>query len=79
MSNVDKSYLAKLFKQPCTCFQTSGTQEGTILKFATFYLKIYDDEDNNSYNVQGYRYNSPVRIIDDHVPVNKMREYAAKF
>lgn len=79
MSKADKSYLADLFKQPCTCVQTSGTQEGTILKFATFYLKIYDDEDNASYNVQGYRYNSPMRIFDDHVPANKMREYASRF
>lgn len=79
MSNVDKRYLAKLFKRPCKCFQTSGTQEGTILKFATFYLKIYDDETNNSYNVQGYRYDSPMRILDDHVSANMMREYAAKF
>lgn len=77
--NTDKSNLAELFRQPCTSIQTTGTQEGVILKFRSFYLKIYDDNREDGYIVEGYRYfhNSP--LFCDKVPVTQMRSYAAKF
>lgn len=77
--NTDKSNLADLFREPCECIQTSGTQQGIILKFHTFYLKIYDSDKEDSYIVEGYRYGYDSAIFTDIVPTNKMRNYASKF
>lgn len=77
--NTDKDNLAELFRQPCTSFRTTGTQEGTILKFHSFYLKIYDDSRDGLYIVEGYRYGNDVPLFCDKVPVSQMRSYAAKF
>lgn len=75
---MDKSNLVELFKQPCEKIQTTGTQEGIILKFQSFYLKIYDDHDE-SYIVQGYRYNASVPMFVDKVSAKEFRRYAASF
>lgn len=74
---VDKNQLQSYFPQATHIFRTSGTREGTIIKFNTFYLKIYDDDKEDTYIVEIYRYgcNDPVMI--DSVPLKNMREYAA--
>lgn len=77
--NTDKNNLAELFNKPCECIQTRGTQQGIILKFTTFYLKIYDSDEEDSYIVEGYKYGINSAIFTDIVPTNKMRSYAAKF
>lgn len=77
--NTDKDNLAELFRQPCTSFRTTGTQEGVILKFHSFYLKIYDDDCEDRYIVEGYRYFHNFPSFCDKVPVSQMRSYAAKF
>lgn len=79
LNNYTDNDLAKLFPWHCSCVKTRGTQEGTILKFPTYYLKIYDGKNGNSYIVQGYRYDSGNPIFTDNIPVSKMREYASKF
>lgn len=72
--------LHELFPLPCEQFRTDGIGDGVILKFKTFYLKIYDDnKDAYAYTIKGYLYNSPNPTIVDLVPYNKMREYASKF
>lgn len=77
--NTDKSNLAGLFRQPCEEIRTTGTQEGIILKFQSFYLKIYDDDHDDLYIVQGYRYNASVPMFVDKVSVREFRRYAASF
>lgn len=75
----NKDQIASYFKFPCEVIKTRGTQEGMILKFATFYLKIYDDNVENTYIVEGYRYDCPALIFRDVVAANRMREYAERF
>ncbi len=76
----EKENLHDLFPLPCEQFRTNGVGDGVILKFKTFYLKIYDyDTDVCSYVVQGYLYHNQNPTIVDIVPYNKMREYASKF
>lgn len=77
--NTDKTNLVELFNQPCTCVQTRGTQEGIILKFHSFYLKIYDDTSEDLYIVTGYRYGNDTPIFCDRVHSYEMRDYASKF
>lgn len=72
--------LHELFPLPCEHFRTDGIGDGVILKFKTFYLKIYDcDSELCSYTVKGYFYCDPNPTIVDIVPYNKMREYAARY
>lgn len=76
--NTDKTKWAELLNRPCECIGTRGTQEGIILKFSTFYLKIYDDKCENSYIVKGYRYNTTNPMFTDSVKESDMREYATR-
>ena len=75
----EKDKIASYFKYPCEVIKTRGTQEGIILKFATFYLKIYDDNVENMYIVEGYRYDNTALVFRDKVAGNRMREYAAQY
>lgn len=75
----DMSSLADLFHIPCECIQTRGIQDGVILKFATFYLKIYDSSGKDSYTVEGYHYKNNSVLFKDCVPYNRMRQYASQF
>lgn len=75
----DKDLIPTYFKYHCEVIKTRGTQEGMILKFATFYLKIYDDNVENTYIVEGYRYDNSGLVFRDIVPANQMREYASRF
>lgn len=68
--------LKNLFHQPCECITTQGIQDGIILKFATSYLKIYDNKKNNSYHIEGYRYTCNTPVFIDDVPYNQIRQYA---
>lgn len=80
MSRItDKSELADLFKNKCESFSTTGTQEGIVLKFSTFYMKIYDSDKSDNYIIHVYEYGSQNPMFVDEVPSNRMREYAAKF
>ena len=76
---VDKTQLANYFPfPPWQVITTRGTQEGVILKFHTYYLKIYDDDVEDSYIVESYRYGCNEAIGTDKVPANRMREYACR-
>lgn len=76
----EKSELYNYFPLPCVTVHTTGMQLGIILKFRTFYLKIYDaDNVQNSYIVEGWRYRDPRRVFEDVVSVNRIREYALQF
>lgn len=76
---INKNDLVSFFQNhQCDIIETRGTREGLIIKFKTFYLKIYNGNSNN-YMVGIYRYgcNRPCRV--DEVKENKMREYASQF
>lgn len=72
--------LAKLF--PLTAlasFRTDGVQDGIVIRFKTFYLKIYDDATNYAYDVKGYRYNDAVPVFEENVPIAKFKAFARGF
>lgn len=72
----DKINLGELFPMPSEAIRTNGTQDGVILKFTSFYLKIYDALSKDAYIVEGYYYNNPTPIFNDQVPQKDMRQYA---
>lgn len=73
----DKENLSKYFPLKCKCEKTTGIGNGVILKFNSFYLKIY--ESNGGYIVQGYRYNSSnVRFRYD-IPSKEFSSWASQF
>lgn len=75
-SDADEE-LKKLFPLHCDLVKTTGPEDGVILKFKTFYLKIYDDR--GQYQIYGYRYNEELPVISDNVSYLKIREYASRF
>jgi len=51
-----------------------------IIRFATFYLKVYDhQEDRNCYIVQGGLYHKRDFSFSRYVPKNRFREFAQSF
>lgn len=72
----NKDELSNYFPYPCEIVETTGIGEGTILKFKTFYLKIYNGDNENTYIIKKYRYGCDKVISTDEVPYNRMREYA---
>jgi len=75
---TDKGNLHELFPLPSISFPTSGTQIGIILRFKTFYLKVYDGEED-SYIIHGCRYNEQLPVFKKNVSVIQMKEFASQF
>lgn len=78
MMNIDKNELYKLFPLPCESIETTGEGDGIILKFNTFYLKIYDGQ-MDEYIIKGYRYNTQIPVFEDVVKYVDIRRYASMF
>ena len=79
--NNDKGWIQSLFPMHSTAIHTTGgICDGLILKFKSFYLKIYDaDGDNPRYLIQGYRYGEDDPVFEDYVNRSDMRKYANQF
>ena len=75
----DKNDLHEMFPLPSLNIPTRGNATGIILKFRTFYLKIYDDVNDESYIVQGYRYNESLPVFNNVIPAFQIREFASRF
>jgi hypothetical protein len=69
----------QMFPLPSRMIETRGTQEGMILKFKTFYLKIYDDGVEDSYVVQGFRYKEKRPVFVETITSYQFRAFARKF
>lgn len=81
-NNLDLFMLGSIFPLECYSFPTRGMADGIILRFKTFYLKIYQAEDNTcDYIVYGYslEYNNPKEVFVHRVPSSKMKRYASQF
>ena len=76
---TDKFDLHEIFPLPCISVPTSGNQLGMILRFKTFYLKIYDHLTEDSYVVQGYRYHEQNPVFEKNIPEFRIREFASQF
>ena len=79
ISCTSRDDLHKLFPIPSVSFQTSGFQDGVVIRFRTFYLKIYDDQRNYAYDVKGYRYNETDPVFEENVSVAKFKGFASQF
>jgi hypothetical protein len=69
--------IEQMFPIPCYGFITRGLRDGIILRFKTFYLKIYDED--KSYNIQGYRYNEDASVFNIIIHENQFRDFCLKF
>ena len=78
-TTIDKNQLASYFPCSCQVVPTRGTREGLILKFETFYLKIYNDNSENYYIIEEYQYGIELPLNINRVHINQMREYASQF
>jgi hypothetical protein len=78
-SCTDKSELPQLFPLSCESFLTRGIATGVVLRFKTFYLKVSDDDKDDSYIVQGFRYHEISPVFEEIVPVYFMPEFAEQF
>lgn len=77
---TDKYELYTMFPIRATAsFQTTGVQDGMVIRFRTFYLKIYDHQSDYAYIVEGYRYHQMNPVFIDTIPVSKFRNFAAMF
>lgn len=80
MINID--YLDEyetLFPIPYTnIVQTTGIGKGVIIKFKTFYIKLYN-EDCYTYELQAFRYNGPTPIINKTLEYQELRSFCAQF
>lgn len=80
MRCTDKYELHKLFPLKCTMsFQTNGIQDGMVIRFKTFYFKIYDHRSEYAYIVKGYRYTHMNPVFIETIPVSKFMEFASMF
>jgi len=79
LRNTDKSNLHELFPLPSKSIETRGTNMGVILRFQTFYLKIYDDVGIDGYRIKGYRYHEQHPVFDVVVPAFQLREFGMQF
>ena len=71
--------LHKLFELRPIQIRTRGTEAGIILRFRTFYLKIYDAEVEQSYAVFGFRYHEKNPVFKEIVPASKFGDFAHQF
>ena len=80
VQSSDKEWIQSLFPMPCRMTTTTGTEEGIILKFRSFYLKIYNaDNGKADYLIQGYRYDCDIPVFEDYVNRSDMRSYCSNF
>jgi hypothetical protein len=80
MQSIDNNEIYKLFPLPSEQIQTRGIQSGIILKFQTFYLKIYNiDSNENKYLIQGYRYFETNPIFNKQLQYFELRKFASLF
>lgn len=79
ISVTSRDDLHKLFPLHPKSFTTDGFQDGVVIRFQTFYLKIYDDKFQYAYNVQGYRYNENHPVFEKAVKVSDFKKFASQF
>lgn len=79
MRFTEKGNLHKNFPLPSKNIPTTGVGEGVILRFNTFYLKIYDDDKSEAYIVQGFRYREQHPVFEYLVKMFEFRQFASQF
>ena len=67
--------LESLINRPCDVFETRGIQDGNIIKFNQYYIKMYPDNKNSIYRMEYYRYNNDIPFLVDHVHISNISRY----
>lgn len=75
----DMGHIAEMFPLPSTVVSTSGNMKGIIIRFKTFYFKVYQANFENTFNFQGFRYNEHNPVVDENVRRADLRAFAAMF
>ncbi len=79
-SNITRNDLHLLFPIPCnSVVETTGVADGTIIKFKTFYLKIYDVKEFGKFNISGYLYNIDTPVFSKIITMYEIRKFASTF
>jgi hypothetical protein len=71
--------LQRFFPLPSELLYTEGIGDGIILKFKTFYLKIYDDDYGDGYVIYGYRYHINTPVFTEKVPFCMLDQFGKRF
>lgn len=79
LRNTDKSTIHEVFPLPSLNIPTRGTNMGVILRFKTFYLKVYDDTGEDGFLIKGYRYRKQIPVFEYIVLTKDLRRFAAQF
>ena len=66
--------IAKAFGREA--IRTRGLAKGWILKYSTFYIKLYREDFSTDYVAQYYRWNMNLPYKVDVIPSNRINEYA---
>jgi len=62
-------------EKPIQVFESSGLNNGLILKFHKGYFKIYPTNPDRTFRIQRYYYHNNTPISDDIVHHDNIREY----
>ncbi len=76
-NSIDHDELYSCFRTPCVHISdTTGIGDGVIIRFAEFYIKIYDDPDDFAYKIYHYRYGNPNPFRFDHIKSQDLKKWA---
>ena len=77
---MDNIYeLHNCFPIKCNLIPIDNVDEGVIIKFNTFYLKIYKNYKFDSYEVTGYLYNISKPKFKCYIKYHKFKEFVYYF
>jgi hypothetical protein len=81
MNPINFDEIPFLFPLPNQSSQIGVIANGIIIKFNTFYLKIYDYDKSEDYcyKVMGYLYQDDRLIFEDIVSCKQFKMYASQF
>ena len=70
LQNMDRFHLREYIDSPCEIIDTSGEGDGEIIKFRTFYIKVYETDN------RWYQYGNAIPFKTEHIDRDCIREWA---
>jgi hypothetical protein len=62
----------------CEIIPIAAIRLGIIVRFKTFYLKVYDERGSGTYSVIGYTHQARPPLINFSIPYDKMHEFTSQ-
>lgn len=72
---TDLMSIGDRFKIPCKTIATGNVEFGVVLRFKTFYLKIYNSGKENGFDVSGFRLWDPEPKFKFVIPYHQFQEF----